>query len=305
MTTFPGPLGLALAGGGAHGAWQAGAMRALTDSGLEFSKVLGFSAGALSGAGYALGLQDVLAEKWRRVDFEPVLRVKPTFRPFALCSAQAIWDSVAHTQDEEAAKKKINCELTVVALRTAQDESEYARFTPGGANGWDGPLQTKLAASCAIPGIFPRVVLDRPGQEPLVYMDGGVPGKEWMRFDNLAGCPTVLALQMTRPDEVGKFCLFPWTRFEQTGREVCFRQMASGIDSLLSRPDAPTVFRLYPSKRLAMSQLAFKSKPCVAAMEQGRGDAEAFLKNPEPFRVRQTSPAPSAIGVPAGSPATA
>lgn len=303
MTPLPGPLGLALSGGGAHGAWQTGALRALTESGLEFSKVLGFSAGALSGAGYALGLQDVLAEKWRRVDEEPVLRLRPTFGPFTLCSAQAIWEAVEYTRDEEAAKRKIRCELTVVALRTAQDESEYARFTPGGRNGWDGPLPTKLVASCAIPGIFPRVRLERPGQEPLVYMDGGVPGKEWLRFDNLAGCPTVLALQMTRPDEMGKFCLFPWTRFEQTGREVCYRQMASGIDSLLSRPDAPTVFRLYPSKRLALSQLAFKSKPCSAAMEQGFRDAQEFLKDPEPFRVRRVVAVPASLPSAVPSPA--
>ncbi|MBI5201363.1 MAG: patatin-like phospholipase family protein [Elusimicrobia bacterium] len=304
MTSFAGPLGLALSGGGAHGAWQVGALRALTDSGLEFSKVLGFSAGALSGAGYALGLQDVLEEKWRRVDQAPVLRVSPTFGPFALCKNDALWESVEHTRDEEAAKKKLRCELTVVAYREKQDESEYARFTPGGKE-WDGPLALKLVASCSIPHMFPRIKLERPGQEPLVYMDGGVPGKDWIRFDALAGCPTVLALQMTHPSEIGRFCMFPWTRFEQTGREVCYRQMASGIDSLTSRPDAPAVFRLYPSKRLAMSQLAFKSKPCIEAMALGRRDAEAFLKDPEPYRVRRAVLSAPPLPVGAGRTATA
>ncbi|MBI4347972.1 MAG: patatin-like phospholipase family protein [Elusimicrobia bacterium] len=281
MTRLPGPLGLALSGGGAHGAWQAGAVRALAESGLEFEKVLGFSAGALTGAGYALGLQEVLAHRWRTVDERRVLRFDPRLQPhFALCNAQAIWDAVVETEDEEACKRKLSCELTVVSLRMPQDESEYARFTPGGAKGWDGPLAVKLVASCAIPRIFPRVI-----HEGQVYMDGGVPGKEWLHFDALAGCSTVVALQMTLPAEFGAPRWFPWTRFEQTGRDICYRQMASGLNSLLCRPDPPTIYRLYPSKRLEMSQLAFRTKYCVPAMELGYQDALRFLKDPQPHRL--------------------
>lgn len=105
MNAFTGTLGLALAGGGAHGAWQAGTLRFLSE-GLNFDKVIGFSAGAMSGASYALGLQDVLEEKWRHVHKERVLRFAPKLKPFSLCSGGPVWESVRHTADESRRSAK-------------------------------------------------------------------------------------------------------------------------------------------------------------------------------------------------------
>jgi NTE family protein len=68
-------IGLALAAGGARGAYQAGALLALAEAGVRFSAVAGTSIGTLNGAFYAQGddkqsygspghMQD-LCEKWR------------------------------------------------------------------------------------------------------------------------------------------------------------------------------------------------------------------------------------------------
>lgn len=307
MTPFNGPLGLALSGGGAHGAWQAGAMRALSES-LRFDKVLGFSAGALSGVAYALGLQEVLAEKWRNVDAQRVLRFRPKLGPLTLFSGDPLWESVRYASDEAEAKRTIRCELNVVSLRVPQGDYDYARFTPGGTNGWDGPLPLKLVASCAIPGIFPNVIHRPEGGPPQRLIDGGVPGKEWMRFDPLASCRTVVALQMTRPQEYARWRLFPWDRFEQTGRDICYKQTACGIDSLLAQPAAPTVLRLFPSRRLDFSQLSFRSSACLPAMDLGYEDARRFLADPEPYLIRHAilapSPAPAPARVTKPAPAT-
>lgn len=309
MTTssFEGPVGLALSGGGAHGAWQAGAARALSDAGVPVTEVVGFSAGALTGAGYALGILDVLAERWRTVDAQRILRLAPRVRPFSLCSDEPIRDAVQYAADDEDCRKRLRCNLTVVSLRVPQGEQDYARFTPAGAGGWDGPLATKLMASCAIPGVFPAVMHQRDGAPPQRLIDGGVPGKEWMRFDVLAGCPAVIALQMTRPEEVGRFRLWPWDRFDQTGREICARHMNSGLESLFARARPPKVYRLCPSKLLEFSQLSFKSKLCVPAMELGYDDARRFLAQPEPYALGPSDVAsPSSSPVPAPSrPATA
>lgn len=296
--TLQGPLALALSGGGAHGAWQAGAVRALQDAGLSFEEVLGFSAGSLTGAGYALGIMDVLAERWRTVDSQRILRLGPSLKPFSLCSVEPIRDAISYTADEAACQAKLKCNLTVVSLRVPQGEQDYARFTPGGKAGWDGPLAAKLQASCAIPFVWPPVRV--PGADGLEQklIDGGVPGKDWMKFDVLAGCRAVIALQMTRPEEVGRFVFWPWTRFDQTGREVCARHMKSGLESLFARAQPPKVYRLCPSRVLDFTQLSFKAAVCVPAMDLGYADAKRFLENPETFAVSASdlNPAPAPAG---------
>jgi len=64
---------LCLQGGGAKGAFQAGALKALTDRGYTFDCVVGASVGALNAAMYALGKVDELFELWRELDFSDVL----------------------------------------------------------------------------------------------------------------------------------------------------------------------------------------------------------------------------------------
>lgn len=281
-STFPGPVGLALAGGGSHGAWQAGALGALTAAGLEFEKVVGFSAGALCGAAYALDRQDLLPERWRSISRERVLRFSPRRNPLSLFSEEPLWETVAYAADEARAKQALRRELTVISLRIPQGEYDYARFVPGGA--WDGPLATKLVASCAIPRVFPNVIHRAPGAPPQRLVDGGVPGNGWIRFDVLAGCRSVVALQMTRPDEIGTFRFWPWSRIDQKAREICYRQMASGIGSLLEREDPPEVYRLYPSRALEPLQLSFQARACAAAMELGEEDGRGFMSDPERWR---------------------
>ncbi|MBI4425640.1 MAG: patatin-like phospholipase family protein [Elusimicrobia bacterium] len=293
MRDFERPLGLALAGGGAHGAWQAGALRSLSAAGLSFDQVIGFSAGALTGVAYALDIEDELTARWSDTDGQRPLRFAPRLSPASLFSGESIWEAVRKTHDEAEARRRLRCELTVVSLRVPQREYDYARFTPSGAGGWDGPLAAKLVASCAIPGIFPPVTVAANGTPAQRLVDGGVPGREPLRFDALAGCRTVIALQMTRPEEVGRFHWWPWRRIDQMGRDVCHRQMVSGLDSLLSRADAPAVYRFYPSRTLEFSQLSFRTSRCAPAMEQGARDGRAFLEASEGFRIA------SPLGLPA------
>ncbi|MDR1037082.1 MAG: patatin-like phospholipase family protein [Deltaproteobacteria bacterium] len=75
-------VGLVLSGGGAKGAWEAGALKALAETGLEVSAVSGASVGALNGAvvsaaretGRAAGR---LETAWNGIDFRKVLRPNP------------------------------------------------------------------------------------------------------------------------------------------------------------------------------------------------------------------------------------
>src|SRR5262245_28916052 len=59
------PVGLVLSGGGAKGAWEAGAAAALVEAGLPIALVAGSSAGALNGAMIAAGRVERLDALWR------------------------------------------------------------------------------------------------------------------------------------------------------------------------------------------------------------------------------------------------
>lgn len=273
------PLGLALAGGGALGAWQAGALETLERAGLVFDKVLGFSAGAMAGAGYAFGLTAKTVEFYRDVDQRRILRLSPRLSPLRLCSNSALWESLGHLADDDSARRGLKVPLTVMALRLKDLTTVYFRFTPNGAQGWDGPLAAKLVASCAIPVVFPPVRLDGDGKGSW-HIDGAIAGRELMRMEGLEGCRDIVALEMVRPEEVRIRTWNPSLRFKLKGRGICRRQMDHAVDAALSRPDPPRIFRLTPSRMLDYSMLGFSGRNCGPAIGLGRDDAEGFLADP-------------------------
>ena len=58
---------LALEGGGAKGAWQIGAWRALREAGIRVTAVAGSSVGALNGALITMGDLEKAEEIWRNI----------------------------------------------------------------------------------------------------------------------------------------------------------------------------------------------------------------------------------------------
>ncbi len=66
---------LCLQGGGAKGAFQAGAIKALKEHGYKFNCAVGASVGCLNAAMVALGKIDELYELWESIDFTDVLPV--------------------------------------------------------------------------------------------------------------------------------------------------------------------------------------------------------------------------------------
>ncbi len=279
---FRRPLGLVLQGGGALGAWQAGAMEALEKAGLAFDKILGFSAGALTGASYAFNRVDELLLRYREADRFPVLQFRPRLWPLHLFSGKPVWDATESVWDDEDARDMARCELIVMGLCLDDRLTRYWRFTPRGADGWDGPVNARLVASCAIPTIFPPVRIEEEGTTR-TYIDGGIPGKEWMRMDALKGCRDVIVLEMVRHDEVGLRCWGPISYFDQHGRGTCRRQIDAAVEGAKSWPEPPRVFRVSPSRRITFTMLDYKSRYLAPEVERGINDGLEFLKNPAPF----------------------
>lgn len=269
------PLGLALSGGGALGAWQAGALAGLCAAGLRFDAVLGFSAGALNGAAYALGRLDDALARWNRLD-GGVLKLAPRLRPPSLFSDRFVRAHAADfAGDESAARAALLCPLTVVAARIDRSTRVYARFERQGS--WDGPLAGHLRASCAIPLAFPRVTLDYRGA-PTTLFDGGVHCDEAMSFSALAHCRDVIVLEVVRQDEVGQASRGLFGELETRSRETIRRLMSQGAASL--RPAGARVLRLAPSRALTGSLLDFRGARMREAVALGEQDARAFLSSP-------------------------
>jgi hypothetical protein len=274
---FNAPLGLFLQGGGALGAWQAGALEALCAAGLRFDCVMGYSIGALNGSAVAFGRLPEALALWRELDCR-ALRPRLRLSPFSLCSIEPLRAFLDGARDDEQAKASLLCDYTIVSACRAEGVSVNARFTPGGKGGWDGPLIEHAAASCAIPIVFPAVNLRYRGRS-LRLIDGGVPMPAPLDFSPLAACSAVLILEMVRADEVGQPWLAPWRSLEQRCRDTGRAMVDEGLSPLLAagRP----VYRLAPSRRLLPMMLDFRARGLADMLAQGAEDAKVFLASPE------------------------
>ncbi|MFZ2226897.1 MAG: patatin-like phospholipase family protein [Candidatus Nanopelagicaceae bacterium] len=152
-------LGLVLGGGAALGAAHAGILQALDEAGVRCSVVVGTSAGALIGGGYAAGLTGgeltklVLAAQWST---------------FAQWHPNRRWGLLDSSPLERSIEEYVGTRLI---------EDLERRF---GAVAFDplarelvliesGSLATALRASSAVPGLFPPVRI-----EGRLLVDGGV-----------------------------------------------------------------------------------------------------------------------------------
>lgn len=70
------PYAIALEGGGAKGAYQIGAWRALREVGIRFHAVSGTSVGALNGALMVMGDLEKATEIWENIRFSQIMDVK-------------------------------------------------------------------------------------------------------------------------------------------------------------------------------------------------------------------------------------
>ncbi|MBI3554501.1 MAG: patatin-like phospholipase family protein [Elusimicrobia bacterium] len=282
---FRRPLALVLSGGGALGSWQAAALAALAGAGLEFDSVLGFSAGALAGAYYALGRIDEAVRRWRAHEGTG-LHFSPRLFPPSLFSDVTIREGASCAADDAAAKSALRCRLVVVSARRSRDRAFYGVFTPGGRDGWDGPLHSHLLASCSIPLIFPPVRLEFRG-ERLTAFDGGVPCSEPMSFEALGPCGDALVLDVVRPEEKDRRPPGLFAGVDHQARVTMRTLIGQGLASLRARSEPPRIFRLAPSRILAYKMLDLNDHSNIdASLELGAEDARRFLKDPASFEER-------------------
>lgn len=272
-------MGIVFSGGGAHGAWQAGVSKAFAEAGIRPAKIQGISIGAISGTAYALGEVEKAVEFWSDIDALNIMRFSPSFSPFSLFSGRPLWDALWYIQDEDVSKRKMKCELTVVALCREDERYHYARFSPEGKAGWDGPLVGKLVASCSVPRVFPPVRLPIDGKDRTL-VDGAVLGKENPSYKALFGCADVIIVQLVRPEDIGGFQPLKRLRGDPLGKDLVM-----AAEELRRSPGQPRVYNFYPSAPLNYGAFTFRSRECAGAVAHGLRDGRAFLAAPDRFRL--------------------
>jgi NTE family protein len=168
----PGPSGVAfvLSGGGNLGAAQVGGLLALLEAGIRPDVVVGCSVGALNGTFLAaepgLAQVEALAEVWLALTSGSVFAT-PRRRQLAnvVCGRD-------HILDDHGLRDLIRrlspvgdlaeCRVPMQVVTTDLDAGVPAWFSAG-------PAEDILAASAALPGLFPPVEMDGH-----LHVDGGV-----------------------------------------------------------------------------------------------------------------------------------
>ena len=212
---------LVLGGGGTVGiAWEVGVLHGLQSSGIDITSydlIIGTSAGSVVGAQLALGMSlDVLLALQTAPLDQTQDRPAPSDAPVLAAVTQTL-AVPAHAMTHEVMREVGRLAL---AAAVGSEEAYLVRFAllqgipwperpllitsidvaSGALHPWQrsdaASLQQAVAASCAVPGIFPPVTID--GRH---YMDGGM--RSGTSADLARTCDAVLViapLTTTAPD---------------------------------------------------------------------------------------------------------
>ncbi|MEG2396247.1 MAG: patatin-like phospholipase family protein [Oscillospiraceae bacterium] len=175
--------GLVLAGGGAKGAYQIGAWKALREMGITFSAITGVSIGAINGALIASGDFDKALELWSNVEVASGINIpfelKEPKNLFSISNLPQIFYEVIKNGgiDVTPAKELIAKYVDEKKVRNSGIPLGIVTFNLSGFKPVEmfvdempeGELVDYLMASARVPG------LNRQGPgDDLTYLDGGI-----------------------------------------------------------------------------------------------------------------------------------
>ena len=275
------PVALVLSGGGAKGAWEAGAAVALIEGGVPVRVVAGSSAGALNAAMLADGRFDRLQAHWRSVTREQVYTLRPGvffagllpgwLTLLTLDSAGSLFDPaplrglIAGAVDFDRVRASA-VRLIVVATDLARREARLFDNTTVSVEA--------LMAASAVPGAFPPVDVDGA-----LLVDGGLTGRAPVLEALAAGPPVARALVLLSY-AAGERGTAP-TRLRRTLEEAfemaMVHQIRRDVELAQLKYPAVEVQTLTPSAPLGLRPLDFDPAAMASALERGRDDAARCL----------------------------
>jgi NTE family protein len=192
-------------GGGLLGASEVGMLRALMEAGHRPELVLGTSIGAINGAVVASdptpGVVDALVETWESLSSSDIL--SGPLRRLRVAAATR-----THLHSIEPLRKLIEDRLGPLDIDDLQIPFQCcAASIERAAETWfrHGPLAAAVAASCAVPGLFPPVEID--GEH---YLDGGLVNSLPVGRAVALGADEVFVLHVGRIEQPLTVPTWPW-----------------------------------------------------------------------------------------------
>ncbi len=279
---------LVLGGGGTTGvAWEMGILLGLHDGGIDVTNadlVVGTSAGSTVGAQITSGLP--LEELYTR-QLRPLEETKEQVIQFDMNQLLQVFTAGSGAPDVQTARARVGA--AALAAKTGPEEERLEIITSrlpvqewphkqqlvitsvnAQTGEWvkfdraaDVPLALAVAASCAVPGVYPPVTIGN-----YRYIDGGV--RSGTSADIAAGYPRVLIL---RAETIDASALDPQTPFETFEDELVQLERA-GSRSLVITPDEASAVARGPNP-LDASRRAVSAR---AGREQGRLLAESVRR---------------------------
>jgi len=176
------PYGLILAGGGAKGAYQMGAWKALIELGIQIEAIAGTSIGAINGAYIAQGDYEKALAVWEEAEVVNGIKIeselKSTENLFSFSNFPQLFHEIVRNGgvDVSPAKQMITETIDEDAVRNSNIPLGIVTFQLGGMKPIElfvdempeGTLIDYLMASARFPG------LNKQGPDDSSYLDGGV-----------------------------------------------------------------------------------------------------------------------------------
>jgi NTE family protein len=271
---------LVLGGGGTTGiAWETGLLLGLRDGGVNVTDaglVVGTSAGSTLGAQITTGLD---LEALYALQLQPIEQTKEQVVPFDFVALGRVFTAGAGAEDAQTARARVGAaalaiktmpeaaRLEIVAARLpVQEWPHKQRLAITAVDTQTGawvifdrisavPLALAVAASCAVPGIYPPVTIG--GHR---YMDGGV--RSVTNADIAKGARRVLIVRAETLDVSAMGANIPHLTFEEELAEL----QQAGSKSLVITPDEASAAARGPNA-LDASRRAVSVQ---AGREQGR-----------------------------------
>jgi NTE family protein len=277
-----GRRGLVLSGGGPVGiAWEAGMIAGLAEAGVDLTGcdvVVGTSAGSVVGAQLALGVGPERLVEQQRSPSSGARRSSNGEAP--RIPDELIEAFLGTSQDPEATRRRLG-ELAREADTIPEDEFLASFGSQLGEAAWpegfvctavdahDGsflafdagagvPLLRAVAASCAVPGIFPPITID--GRR---FMDGGV--RSLTNADLAVGCDEVVVLSLIGRAPAGA----PADPFTAGVERECVALEEGGATVRVVAPDAQAREGIGPN----LMDFSRRAEAVEAGLVQGRAAA--------------------------------
>ena len=264
---LPKPVAFVLSGGLAFGAVQAGMLRAMLEAGIRPDLLIGSSVGALNaafmGQGFTKARIRQLAELWRELKFGDVFGDFGFKRVVSIISERTALASPEALHRLIAAHLPISCkDLEVPVFITATDYLSGETVVLS-----QGNLHANLLASCAIPFVFPLVLI-----EGRYLVDGSVSAHVPLLPAEKLGARTLVVFDVGYPCKLQELPRSPLERALHIFSIMLHRQPSGGLSALTK--DATLI---YPPSPCPISVPAYDFSQGASLLEVGYETARDFL----------------------------